>query len=204
MGRLCVVVGALLTIVHRPADAQDNNNTRRGVWLGLAMGYGSARFSCDTCLNTPGLGGWTITGGLGLTPSNHVRVGIEWRQWVNGLKESQWLQKIESATLLLSYYPRIHGGPVIEAGGGLASYLSGTGTGNPLRPISRATAPSFSGTGWGVSYGAGWEVVWGRHSVTPRVIYARGQEGTIHAGGNGGVAATGWHHHAILIDLSVR
>src|SRR2546429_2682488 len=105
---------ALLFAGAVPAHAQDDR-ARHGVWGGLGLGYGLASFSCDSCSHPP-LSGFVISGNFGVTPNPHVRLGLGLDGWENGLHTGK-LPTIEMWTVLLSYYPRISGGPDIEAGG---------------------------------------------------------------------------------------
>src|SRR5256885_10200182 len=55
-------------VASPPARAQDAE-PRHGAWLGAGLGYGAARFSCDTCGGGRRLSGWTFSGGLGGAPN---------------------------------------------------------------------------------------------------------------------------------------
>src|SRR2546430_17309978 len=72
-------------VAPAPARAQDAE-PRHGAWLGVGLGYGAARFSCDTCPSGRRLNGWTFSGGLGgaaeTQPQNGVRGGL----WPDGLR----------------------------------------------------------------------------------------------------------------------
>src|SRR4029077_13734525 len=126
----------------------------------------------------PRLGGWTVTGDFGWIPIQNMRLGADFRTWVNGSKKDRPLPFIGTLTMLLSYYPRIRSGPFVEGGLGLSYYTLGQGTGDPIEPLSK-TRTYNSGTGWGHTIGVGWE----GHSVTPRVTYAYGKEsGTVPPG----------------------
>src|SRR2546423_12151029 len=57
-------------VVPPPARAQVAE-PRHGAWLGAGLGYGAARFSCDTCGGGRRLSGWTFSGGLGGAPPTH-------------------------------------------------------------------------------------------------------------------------------------
>jgi hypothetical protein len=124
----------------------------------------------------------------------------EYRAWLNGLKKDDSLPTLDLGTLLLTYYPRIRGGPFVEAGGGFANYSLEKGTGDPIEPVSKTT-PSFAeGWGWGYALGVGWSRLSG---FTPRVTYAYGEERRLHAAGDGTVA-TGWKQKVLLVEVGFR
>jgi hypothetical protein len=80
---------------------------------------------------------------------------------------------MDFGTLLLTYYPRIRGGPFVEAGIGLTHYSLVWGTGDPIEPVSKTKAAVAVGSGWGYNFGVGWrfwrtEGWWG-----PRLAFAR-------------------------------
>jgi hypothetical protein len=195
--RLLLTVAVLILISIAPTYAQA---PRHGAWAELGLGYGSARFSCDTCTGNQRLGGWTIPFGAGGTLSPHVRLGADVRVWVNGLKTGRRLPGIDVATLLLSYYPRARGGPFALGGGGLSHYEVCKGTGNPIDPCSRD--PSYySGWGWGVTLGAGWEIPNGRSAFRPVIAFHRGVIHTLHSAS--GASVTGWNQNLLTIELRV-
>ncbi len=195
--RPILLVGVLLFTGAVRADAQ-NDGRRHRFWGGLGVGYGSASFSCDTCRSGPRLGGWDLYLAGGWWPSPQVRLGIEWREWFNGLKKAARLPGIGTFNVLLSYYPRIRGGPFIEAGVGRSWYDLGKGSGDPVEPFSSDTDYAF-GAGWGYQVGVGWEL----HSYTPRVTYVRGNRRTLHAQ-DGGTVATGWRQNVLLVEVGYR
>src|SRR2546428_4671578 len=86
----------------------------------MGLGYGLASFSCDSCSHAP-FSGWTLFGNLGLTPSPHVRLGVQGDFWENGLRKGK-MPTIDTWTVLLSYYPRVLGGPYVQGGVGLSHH----------------------------------------------------------------------------------
>lgn len=170
------------------ADAQ-NDGRRHGFWGGFGLGSGLASFSCDTCHSGPWLGGYDFYFTGGHTYGPHVRVGAELRRWSRWVKRGT-LPSSGTVTLLLSYYPRVHGGPLGEIGCGSSWY--------DLRKASSDTTYA-SGTGWGCSASVGWEL----RSFTPRLTYAYGSVGTLHAPG-GATVATGWRQNVFLVEAGYR
>ena len=179
-------------VAPAPARAQDAE-PRHGAWLGVGLGYGAARFSCDTCGSGRRLSGWTFSGGLGGTPNPHVQIGVQGDFWLNGLRQGR-LPTISTGTVLLAYYPRMRRGPFLEAGFGFSNYSLEHGTGDPLEPVS--DDPSyFSGTGWGYTLGVGWESL--------RIVYHYGKVGALRDPG-GATVATGWKQKMLLVEFADR
>ncbi len=196
--RLLLILGALVLAEVAPTYAQA---PRHGFWIDLGLGYGSASFSCDTCTGSRRLGGWTGSGGLGGTFSPHVRLGADLRLWWNGLKAGGRLPGIDNGTLSLSYYPRTRGGPFVKGGAGFSHYEVCKGTGDPIEPCSRD--PSYySGTGWGVTLGAGWEIPIPRGALRPLLEYHHGAASRLHSP-NGATVATGWRQRLLSVEIRV-
>src|SRR5438128_249794 len=186
------------------ANAQIGRNLGR-FWGGIGIGYGSATFYCDSCnrRRTSGtdhtrLDGWTLSMGAGWTASPHVRYGLEYRGWLNGLKPGDSLPTVEMGTFLVSYTPHVRG-PMLEGGAGVAHYSLEHGTGDPTTPIEEGSS-SFA-AGWGRQFllGVGWEF----RSSALRLTYSHAKERTIHATGDGTVAF-GWSPRALLLEYGYR
>ncbi len=189
-----LLVGVLLVVCNAPAHAQDAG-ARHGFSLGLGLGYGSARFSCDTCRSSPRLGGWALAFDLGWMLNPHLRLGAGGHGWLHGWKGDN-LPAIDAWVASVSYYPRIRGGPFVEGGIGLSHYMLAKGTGDPLESISSESSPA-AGTGWGFTLGVGWEIPSGGFI---RVTDAYGNVGTLH----GSTVATGWKQNVLLLEAGGR
>lgn len=203
-----IVRAFLLSTVLLYANATATNAQTRTshLWGEFAVDYGRASFSCDVCTyrrvtgtNSTQLDGWGFSGGFGWTSNRHIRVGIEYRSWLNGLKGGDSLPGIDMGQLFVSYSPRIRTGLFVEAGGALTHYTLGLGTGNPIEPHKRADLFA-AGYGWGYGLGVGWQ---NRSGLTPRLTYLHGREHRVHAAG-GSTVATGWKQSMLFIEIGYR
>ncbi len=192
--RALLLLGFCAFAFNTPAPAQ--GEARHGFWAGLGIGGGSGWFSGDSSGSSFRTGGWNLAGSLGGTLTPHLRLGAEYRFWQHGLSADK-APITQTGSVLLAYYPRVRGGPFFEAGGGLAAYMLGKGTGDPLESVSRDTTYN-SGTGWGFTLGAGWDMPW-----MPRVTYAVGKVGTLHAP-DGTTVATGWKQRLLVLEVGFR
>src|ERR1051325_8708589 len=148
--KLCVV-SAMLCASGAAARAQDAD-TRHGGWMGLGLGYGLARLTCDSCRGARQLDGWTFNLGLGGTPNSQVQGGGPGDFWLNGLHQGK-LPTISTGTVLLAYYPSVSGSAFVEAGVGFSNYALEHGTGDAIEPVSDDYPSYSSGTGWGYTLG---------------------------------------------------
>jgi hypothetical protein len=178
-----------------PAHSQDAG-ARHGLWAGFGFGYGLASFSCDSCSHGP-LSRFSLSVNLGVTPSPHVRLGVGGDLWENGLHKGP-LPTTDTWTVFLSYYPRIRGGPYVEAGVGFSHYGLEHGTGDPLESVSSTESAYAAAMGWGYTLGVGWEL---NNGSLIRVTYAHGNVGTLHGGGTG---STGWKQNLLLLGIEGR
>ena len=190
LGSLLVIAVVLLRC-EVPLHAQDSG-ARHGAWGGLGLGFGTAKFTCDTC-HGPWLGGFILMGHFGFTPNPHVRVGFGGSTW-----EGPWKGKnvpiIDSWSVLVSYYPRRRGGPFVDAVVGTAHF--------DLAPNDDFEAPSpAAGTGLGLTLGVGWTVNGGH--FTPRVYYTFGNVRVLRDASNATVA-TGWKQHLLVVEVGFR
>ena len=199
IGRRLLILGVLLFANDTSLHGQEG---RHGAWMEWGLGYGSSRFSCDTCTRGQRLGGWTFSFVLGGTLNPHVRLGVGLRQWLNGLKPSAPLAGISTATLCLSYFPRIRGGPFATGEVGLSHYQLGKGTGDPIEPYSMGST-YYSGTGWGLTLASGWEVPIGRTGLRPLLAYHHGTVRRLHTP-DGATVATGWNQNLLIMEFQFQ
>jgi hypothetical protein len=189
--RALLVIAVVLLRCGAPLHAQ-GSGVRHGGWGGLGFGFGTAKFACDTCRG-PWLAGVTLMGHLGFTPNPHVRVGFGGSGWAQPWKGKN-VPTIDSWSVLVSYYPRIRGGPFVDAVVGTAHFDLAQ-NGDPEAPSPAA------GTGLGLTLGFGWEVNGGY--FTPRVYYTFGNVGALRDASHATVA-TGWTQHLLVVEVGFR
>ena len=161
---------------------------RSGFWIGFGLGYGSANVSCDNCNGGPRTGGVTAFLKLGGTPSRHLRIGGAVNAWSHS--DGTATERMTNFTASLYFYPEARNGLFLTGGLGFSNYHIDSN-------------PSYDGTGWGVTAGAGYDVRVGRSiSLTPLVNYLYGDVGDVHLSGLG-TSATGWKQNVLDVGLGV-
>src|SRR2546422_6530023 len=97
-------------------------------------------------------------------------------------------ETMSNVTASVYLYPQARGGFFFTGGLGFSNYYVNS-------------SPSFDGTGWGFTAGAGYDIRVGRDvSLTPVVNYVYGGVGDVNESGVGSFA-TGWKQH--VIDFGV-
>jgi outer membrane protein with beta-barrel domain len=146
-----------------PAATQ---NVRKGMYVGGAIGYGSAGISCTGCSSDRenGLAGYFRIGG---TVNPHLRLGIEsdgWMKTVQGVDE-----QIGFLTADAYLYPSVSNNLWIKGGFGLA-----------MSKESDAT-DEMKATGTGVAAGIGydWAPGGGSFAIVPYASYHRQLSGNM-------------------------
>ncbi len=204
--RRSLFLAALLLSTHWAiAGAQDLQ--RHGFWLEFGLGFGPARFACDSCdyhrataNNSSQLGGWAVSFGAGGTSSPRLRAGFEYRAWLHRpFAFDDTVPEIEALSFLVAAYARDQGGPFLEVGAGVSEYSLGKGR-DLIEPVSKSANPVVSGGGVGLQLGVGWEF---RSGGSARLIYSLAREQTLGAD-DGATVATGWRHHLLLLELGLR
>lgn len=185
--RWFIAVGVLLLGYTIPAAAQ-GRGTRQGLWFSFGIGYGSANVSCDNCFTGSRLDGTSAFLRIGGTPSPHVRLAGAVDGWTHSSGGST--ETLGNVTASVLYYPRIRRAFFVEGGLGLSSYRVDT-------------SPVVSGTGWGLTVGAGYDIPAGRTiSLTPRASYSYGAVGGLNYSG-GGSFTTGWKQDVFSLGLGL-
>ena len=162
---------------------------RDGFWIGFGLGYGSANVECDQCVDSSGVGGVTGFVKLGGTPSRNVLLGGAINVWghSDGTGNTETMSNVTASVYL---YPKAKSGFFLTGGLGFSNYYVNS-------------SPSFDGTGWGFTAGAGYDIRVGRDvSLTPVVNYVYGGVGDVNESGVGSFA-TGWKQHVIDFGLGV-
>ena len=161
---------------------------RDGFWIGFGLGYGSANITCDNCNAGPRTGGVTGFLKLGGSPSRNLLIGGAINAW--GHSDGNATETMANVTGSVYLYPQRRSGFFVTGGLGFSTYHVDTD-------------PSWDGTGWGFTAGAGYDVRVGRDvSLTPVVNYFWGAVGDVHRPGLG-VVATGWRQNVVDFGLGV-
>lgn len=178
----CVLI--VVTSASLPAQRPQE---RRGFWIGFGLGYGSAGFSCDSCTGgrVGALSGFLKMGG---TLSPRLLLGGETNGWVRntgGATETRG-----NASLAVYYYPTAAKGLFLKGGAGLSRYAS------------RGGFVDWTGGGFGLLLGAGYDVRLGRNaSLTPVVNLFGGNLGTVDAPGY--VGSGGYTQNVVQLAVGV-
>jgi hypothetical protein len=205
--KLSIQLALGLSLVNTAGSAQTNDDAvRQHVWAAIGPGYGSAAFSCGSCtyrraLGTESrrLGGSSITGGAGWAPNRHVRFGLVYDGWLNGVKKHDSLPTLDFFNLTAAYSPRGSPGPFVEAGWGVSRYALELGSGSLLDPVA-ASHDSFA-AGWGKSYRLG--LGWNGKGFAAQVVCALGRQRTLWAADSGAVASR-WSEQVIFVVVQAR
>ena len=161
---------------------------RDGFWIGFGLGYGTATVSCDNCNFGPRTGGVTAFLKLGGAPSRNLLIGGAINGWAHS--DGSATETVTNATASIYLYPRRRSGFFVTGGLGLSSYHINS-------------TPSWDGTGWGWTAGAGYDLRFGRDvSLTPVVNYTWGDVGDVNLGSSGAVF-TRWRQNVLDVGLGV-
>jgi len=184
-------VAALVAALSSAASAAQAQYPQRrdGFWIGFGLGYGWANVKCDNCIDSSSVGGVTGFLKLGGTPSRNVLIGGAINVWghSDGTGNTETMTNVTASVYL---YPETKSGFFVTGGLGFSNYYVNSD-------------PSFDGTGWGFTAGAGYDIRVGRDvSLTPVVNFVYGGVGDVSESGVGTVA-TGWRQRAIDFGLGV-
>ena len=175
------------------------------VWAAIGPGFGLATFSCGNCtyrraLGTDSrrLGGSSITAEAAWAPNRHVRFGIVYDGWLNGVKKHDSLPTLDFFNLFAAYSPRAGRGPFIEGGWGVVRYGLQLGTGSFFDPVARRDP--FA-AGWGQNYRLG--VGWSGRCFAAHLTYLLGRQRTLWAADSSAVA-TRWRENVIFVVVEAR
>jgi hypothetical protein len=184
-----VAIIAALSLLATAGAAAQYPERRGGFWLGFGFGYGSANKTCDGCGSGPRVDGFTASVRAGGTLNPHVRLGGAvdgWSHSVGGATET-----MGDVTASVYFYPRHATGLFLTGGVGFSTYRVNT-------------FPTTSGTGWGFTAGAGYDLRVGRNvSLTPAVTYVNGTVGDVQVSGGFQPVDTGWRQNFVDFGLGV-
>ena len=158
-----------------------------GFWLGFGLGYGSAGVTCDGCNRASRQDGVTGFVKLGGAPSRNLLIGGAINAW--GHSDGNATETMATITASLYLYPRLRSGFFVTGGLGFSNYRINS-------------TPSWDGTGWGFTAGAGYDLRFGRDvSLTPVVNYFWGGVGDVSRAGL--TRFTGWRQNVLDVGLGV-
>ena len=145
-------------------------STRQGLYVGGALGYGSAGISCNGCSTDRenGLAGYFRIGG---TVNPHLRLGIEsdgWAKTIQGVDE-----QIGFLTADAYVYPSVSNNFWIKGGFGFAMSKESNNT-DELKAV---------GTGVAAGVGYDWNVGGGSFAIVPYASYHRQLSGNMKLNG---------------------
>ena len=161
---------------------------RDGFWIGFGLGYGSSQVTCDSCRRVSRQGGVTGFLKLGGAPSRNLLIGAALNGWAHS--DGSATETMANVTASLYLYPRRRSGFFVTGGVGLSTYHINS-------------TPSWDGTGWGWTAGAGYDLRFGRDvSLTPVVNYTWGDVGDVNLGSSG-TTFTGWRQNVLDVGLGV-
>lgn len=185
MARVVVLVAALGGTAEQ-AWAQYPQR-RDGFWIGFGLGYGSSQVTCDSCQRLPRQGGVTGFLKLGGAPSRNLLIGAALNGWAHS--DGTATETMANITGSIYLYPRARSGFFVTGGVGLSTYHINS-------------TPSWDGTGWGWTAGAGYDLRYGRDvSLTPVVNYTWGDVGDVNLAS--ATVFTGWRQNVLDVGLGV-
>jgi len=157
--RVSAVTAALVVLTAGAASAQ-RPQTRQGFWIAFGLGYGSAKLSCGGC-DAGSDGGATGHIRLGGTLNQRLLLGGDVTGWAK--EESGVTATVGAVSFVAQYYPMPASGLFVKGGVGYSGI------------VFVATGQEVTGTGFGLSAGAGYDVRVGRNiSITPLVDFLYG------------------------------
>ncbi len=183
----CVAAALMLLASSIPVRAQDTEQ-RRG-WVLLGLGSGVADIACHGAGCTSGwnLHGPTLLETVGVMLTPHVGVGLGLDQWWRSPSDSE---ATNTGTVMLHYYPNVRAGGFVEIGAGLSRA--------EVRLDGGKTA---EGRRWALMAGVGYEARVLRFerndgtydvTLTPRVSYVHSPIGQPRYPAGRPPFATGW------------
>ncbi len=161
---------------------------RDGFWIGFGLGYGTSNVTCDICGSGPRQDGITGFVKLGGAPSRNLLIGGAINGWSHS--DGSVTETMTNLTASVYLYPDANSGLFVTGGLGFSNYHVNS-------------APSFDGTGWGLTGGVGYDIRVGRDvSLTPVVHYMYGGVGDVNQAGFGAVR-TQWKQNVVDFGLGV-
>lgn len=171
-----------------PAATAQQSLPRRGFWMSIGPGYGSATYSCTGCATPASRGAPTGFLRMGGTLSPQLLLGGEVHWWAKSLGGGT--EAMGDVVFAVSYYPKPLGGFFVRAGAGYSNFdRSGIG-------------PTATGNGFAMMVGAGYDILVGRTiSLTPTGTLSFGYVGDISQ--NNVITASGWRQVVLDVGLGL-
>jgi hypothetical protein len=142
----------LLALAGLPAEAQQPS--RKGFWVGAALGGGLSAEACNGCPDQRTLTGMILAPRFGWGVSERLTIGLEASVWISGTgalsQKSTGETRRLNLALLAEHHPRPNSGLHLDAGIALAGYAG------DYPPLLR------SAYGPGLLLGVGWTLPVGR------------------------------------------
>lgn len=182
-----------LALFSETALAADRPQTRKGFWVGLGVGYGSADVSCDDCESGDREGSGAGFLKLGGTLNERVLLGGEVNLWT---KEQEGLTvNLYNVSATVTFYPKPSGGFFIKGGAGLSFVDTELREGNTVISVDL-------GSGFGALAGAGYDIRVARNiSLTPAFNFYYGRPGNLKFGSE--TIATNWKQNVFDVSLGI-
>lgn len=161
MGTTVRLIGVLGALGCMASTAWAQYPQRRdGFWIGFGLGYGTAGVTCDSCNRVSRQGGVTAFIKLGGAPSRNLLIGGAVNSWRHS--DGSATETMTNVTASLYLYPERRSGFFVTGGLGFSNYHINS-------------TPSWNGTGWGFSTGAGYDVRFGRDGRSRRSSTTSGE-----------------------------
>lgn len=137
---------------------------RKGFWLTVGLGYGSAGFGCSGCASIRE-GGISGVLGLGGTINPHLQLGFESDSWLEDTQDNAL--SVGTGTLTARWYPSTTGGLFFKGGVGFGYRAIGSGSDDQH-------------TGLGLNAGLGYDIAVSRKvALSPTLSYSRAWLGDV-------------------------
>lgn len=148
--------------------AAQEAQSKQGFWLGFGVGGGS---NLTSTLDGRSPGGWAGNFRLGGTLSQKWLLGGESAGWTSEVEDETWAFR-SNFTAIALFYPSPGRGLFFKAGPGFSMISESRGESTTVDGVTVSTGVSATETGFGATFGAGWEIKIGRNlHLVPEVTW---------------------------------